>query len=171
VRAFSFNSYFYSAEYPEFVCTSYNDQFITLVDTPTGTPSPIPNPKDKNLMTYSDAGQMWPIGINIAKGTSLFAVCESQTANAGCWDTDVSASSCQLGAADLVGTGFEKPTTGTCTIGGGTYWLTTAGNVIPGQIVEVRIAIWDVGDTAYDSLAVMDGFKWLASATLPGTGS
>jgi len=37
--------------------------------------------------------------------------------------------------------------------------------------VEIRIAIWDVGDSAFDSLAVIDGFKWLATATLPGTGS
>ncbi|MBI5532301.1 MAG: choice-of-anchor L domain-containing protein [Deltaproteobacteria bacterium] len=173
VRAFSFNSYFYSAEYPEYVCTSYNDQFITLVDTPSGVPSPIPNPKDKNLMTYSQGGQFWPIGINIAKGTNLFAICEPQGTST-CWDTDVSASSCSFptGAAQLTGTGFESQSASShCTIGGGTYWLTTAGNVIPGQIVEVRIAIWDVGDSAFDSLAVIDGFSWLASATLPGTGS
>jgi hypothetical protein len=171
VRAFSFNTYFFSAEYPEFVCTSFNDQLIALVDTPSGVPSPIPNPKDKNLMTYTQGGQQWPIGINIAKGTSLFSVCEPQTVSS-CWDSDVSSISCNLpqGAAQLVGTGFEG-TTGSphCTIGGGTFWLTTAGNVIPGQIVEVRIAIWDVGDSSYDSLALIDGFKWLASATLPGT--
>jgi hypothetical protein len=170
-KAFSFNSYFFSAEYPEFVCTSYNDQFIALVDTPNGTPSPIANPADKNLMTYTQGGQQWPIGINIAKGTSLFAVCESQQQNPGCWDSSVSAQSCSLGAAQLSGTGFEQGLGDTCTIGGGTFWLTTAGNVIPGDIVELRVAIWDVGDSAYDSLAVIDGFQWLANATLPGTGN
>jgi hypothetical protein len=167
-RAFSFNSYFASAEYPEFVCTNYNDPFIALVDTPTGVPSPTPNPVDKNLMTYTSGGQKWPIGINIAKGTDLFAVCESQVTNPTCWDTDVSATSCSLGAAQLLGTGFED--SGGCTIGGGTFWLTTAGNVIPGQIVEIRIVLWDVGDSAYDSLAVLDGFQWLSAATLLGTG-
>ena len=80
-KAFSFNSYFFSAEYPEFVCTTYNDQLIALVDTPNGTPKPIANPIDKNLMTYTQGGQQWPIGINIAKGTSLFAVCDSQASN------------------------------------------------------------------------------------------
>ena len=170
-KAFSFNSYFFSAEYPEFVCTSFNDQFIALVDTPNGVPSPIANPIDKNLMTYTQGGQQWPIGINIAKGTPLFAVCDSQAANPACWDPDVSASSCSLGSSQLAGTGFEVSGGGfdTCTIGGGTFWLTTAGNVIPGDIVELRIAVWDVGDTAYDSVAVIDGFRWLSNATLAGT--
>ena len=171
-KAFSFNSYFFSAEYPEFVCTTFNDQFIALVDTPNGTPKPIANPIDKNLMTYTQGGQQWPIGINIAKGTSLFAVCDTQAANPLCWDPDVSASSCSLGSSQLTGTGFEAGGGfDSCTIGGGTFWLTTAGNVIPGDIVELRIAIWDVGDTSYDSLAVLDGFQWLTNATLPGTGN
>jgi hypothetical protein len=171
-KAFSFNSYFFSAEYPEYVCTSFNDQFIALVDTPNGVPSPIANPIDKNLMTYTQGGQQWPIGINIAKGTSLFSVCETKQANPGCWDDDVSAQSCSLGASQLMGTGFEAGGGfDNCTIGGGTFWLTTAGNVIAGDIVELRIAIWDVGDSSWDSLAVIDGFQWLANATLPGTGN
>ena len=170
VKAFSFNSYFMSAEYPEFVCTTFNDQFIALVDTPNGSPKPLANPIDKNLLTYTQGGQKWPIGINIAAGTSLFAVCDSQMTSPTCWKPTVSAQSCSLGSMQLLGTGFEAPTGDPCTIGGGTYWLTTAGNVIPGDIVELRISIWDVGDTAYDSLAVIDGFQWLSNATLPGTG-
>jgi hypothetical protein len=70
----------------------------------------------------------------------------------------------------LAGTGFEKPTTSSCAIGGGTFWLTTSGNVNPGKIVELRIAIFDLGDSAWDSLAILDGFKWLTTATVPGTG-
>src|SRR5262249_20988643 len=137
---------------------------------PNGTPSPIPNPIDKNLMTYTNGNQKWPIGINVAGGTPLFSVCESQTSNPGCWDTSVSPMSCSLGITpNLMGTGFEKPSLGTCTIGGGTFWLTTAGSVIPGDIVELRIAIWDVGDSIFDSLALIDGFQWLAQATSPGT--
>jgi hypothetical protein len=60
------------------------------------------------------------------------------------------------GASELAGTGFEKKPTSSCLIGGGSFWLTTAGNVIPGQIVEIRIAIWDVGDTAFDGLHYLD---------------
>jgi hypothetical protein len=170
-KAFSFNSFFFSAEYPEYVCTNFNDQYVALVDTPTGTPSPIPNPVDKNLMTYTSGGQKWPIGINVAGGTDLFSVCKPNGGTSDtCWDTSVSAQSCQLGQTLLAGTGFDKPSaSGSCNIGGATFWLTTAGNVIPGEIVQVRIVIWDVGDNAYDSLALIDGFQWLSNATLPGT--
>ncbi len=38
----------------------------------------------------------------------------------------------------------------------GTYWLTTAGNVIPGDIVQLRLAIWDVSDAIFDSTAGAD---------------
>jgi hypothetical protein len=170
VRAFSYNSYFLSAEYPEYVCSSYNDQFVALVDTPSGTPSPIPNPVDKNLSTYIQGGSQWPIGINVAKGTNLFSVCAPELSNP-CWISKVNSASCSLGTSELAGTGFEAPSAlnEKCTIGGGTHWLTTAGNVIPGQIVELRIAIWDVGDLAYDSTALIDGFQWLPGATPPGT--
>ncbi|MBM4374879.1 MAG: choice-of-anchor L domain-containing protein [Deltaproteobacteria bacterium] len=168
-KAFSFNSYFMSAEYPEFVCSNFNDQFVALVNTPGGTPQPIPNPPDKNLMTYSDGKSKFPIGINVAAGTPLFSVCQTEAENPTCWEQDVSKASCSLGAGQLVGTGFEATSSG-CVIGGGSFWLTTAGNVIPGDIVELRIVIWDVGDSNFDSLAILDGFKWLTNATVPGTG-
>jgi hypothetical protein len=168
-RAFSFNSFFFSAEFPEFVCQAFNDQYIALVDTPTGTPSPIANPVDKNLMTFIQNGQKWPVAINIAKGTPVFSVCDAAAKTQQCQGTQVSSTSCSLGAGGLAGTGFEKPNAGNCIVGGGTYWLTTAGNVIPGEIVQLRIAIWDVTDSIFDSTALLDGFQWLANATLPGT--
>ncbi|MSP25649.1 MAG: hypothetical protein EXR75_10880 [Myxococcales bacterium] len=167
-RAFSFNSYFMSNEYPEFVCSDFNDQFAVLIDT-AKPPTPIPNPIDKNLMVFSEGMAQWPIGINVASGTSLFNVCETQLQNTACWDTSVSAKSCSLGAAQLAGSGFGKDGGGICTKGGGTYWLTTSGNVAPGETVDLRIVIWDVGDDSLDSLTILDGFEWLANATLPGT--
>ncbi len=171
MKSFSFNVFFLSAEYPTYVCSPFNDQLIALIDTPGGTPE-IPNPADGNLATYVDSElQKWPVGINIAKGTNLFAVCESQADNPSCWDSDVASSSCSLGAAQLVGTGFEKPTSGPCTLGGGTGWLTMAGNVVPGDLLELRIVVWDVNDTAYDSMALLDGFEWSPDPVMPGTRS
>lgn len=167
-RAFSFNTYFLSAEYPEFVCSSYNDQFVALVDTPSGPASPIPNPPDKNLLTYSESGKKWPVGINVAHGTSLFSVCESELANPTCWDKDVDSKSCSMGPLQLGGTGFEKPSSGTCLVGGGTHWLTAGGNVVPGELVVLRFVLWDVGDASFDSTALLDGFRWLADPIQPG---
>jgi hypothetical protein len=56
-----------------------------------------------------------------------------------------------------------------CTTGGGTRWLTTSGNVVPGQIVELRIAIWDVDDDLLDSVVLLDAFKWLKAPAAAGT--
>jgi hypothetical protein len=171
MKSFRFRMYFLSAEYPEYVCSSYNDQLVALIDTPDGTPE-IPNPSDKNLATYVDSElQKWPVGINVAKGTNLFSVCESNAVNPTCWDDDVASASCSLGADQLLGTGFEKPMGQSCTLGGGTGWLTMSGNVVPGELVELRIVIWDVNDTAFDSMVLLDGFAWQPDSVTPGTSS
>ena len=39
----------------------------------------------------------------------------------------------------------------------------------PGQIVELRITLWDVDDNLLDSVALLDGFKWLRNPATPGT--
>jgi hypothetical protein len=169
VKAFTFNTYFLSAEYPEYVCSDFNDQYLALIDTPSGPASP-PNPPDKNLLTYASAGKKWPIGINVAAGTNLFAVCDSEVSNPTCWDQDLDPMSCSLGSSQLLGTGFEPSTSTTpCLIGGGTHWLTVSANIVPGELVRLRLVIWDVGDSGYDSVALIDGFKWLTSSTQPGT--
>jgi hypothetical protein len=177
VRAFSFNSYFFSSEFPEYVCSNYNDQYVALVHTDTPT-APIPNPVDKNLMTYIDPATQsrWPIGINMAGpgtgGTNLFAVCDPRVTQSGslCYDSSVNTQSCSMDIFDLAGTGFGASSPGGCPVGGGTFWRTTSGNVNPGQIVTLRLCTFDVGDSILDSLSLIDGFSWLANATLPGTG-
>ncbi|MBM4374857.1 MAG: choice-of-anchor L domain-containing protein [Deltaproteobacteria bacterium] len=157
-RAFSLNTYFMSQEFPDYVCSDFNDQFAVLIDTPKPT-SPVPNPKDKNLLVFDDGNGLWPIGINIASGTGLFNVCDLAAAKAA--KPDVSNASCALGKAQLAGTN--------CATAGGTFWLTTKGNIVPGENVTLRIVIWDVGDNDLDSLALVDAFKWLLNSTVPGT--
>lgn len=168
-RAFTFRGLFLSVEYPEFVCQQFNDQLIALVKTPNGSPAPLPNPVDMNLMTYSSPTGRWPIGINIAKGTDLFKSCQTPGTNLSCDDAQVSATSCTEGVGKLAGTGFEAGAAGVCAEGGATKWLEISGNVVPGQIVELRIAIWDVGDNAFDSTALLDGFQWLTTSRVAGT--
>ena len=59
--------------------------------------------------------------------------------------------------------------TRTALTGGATGWLVTSGNVTPGEIITLRIAIWDTSDHALDSLAVIDGFQWSVDLAQPGT--
>jgi hypothetical protein len=75
---YSYNFDFYSFEYPEWVCTSYNDQYIALVNPP-----PVGS-INGNISFDSNSN---PVSVNIA----FFEVC----------------SGCPLGTGELSGTGFD----------------------------------------------------------------
>ena len=48
---------------------------------------------------------------------------------------------------------------------GGTSWLTTTAPVVPGETITLDFHIWDTGDSAYDSLVILDSFKWILEPT------
>lgn len=166
-NSFSVQMYFYSAEYPEWVCTPYNDFFITLVDS--ADPE---NPADGNIAIYDDGAQTWPVGINLVSAAAgLFADCNNgaiaQCGGGGNYN------GCASPLA-LAGTGFDVVTAGadacvpTVATGGGTGWLTMTGNVEPGEIFEIRFVIWDTSDQLYDSVVLLDDWEWSLEASEPG---
>lgn len=169
--SFTINSNFLSAEYPEYVCTDFNDFFIILVTSEwDGVPA---NPKDGNLAIYTDTnGGQFPVGVNLAQGTGLFQQCVNGTL--GCAGSNTSTTTSCVSQAELVGTGFDEPGAA-CDpggiVGGGTGWLNTTGNVLPGEVMTLRIAIWDTSDPLFDSVALIDSFQWNIDPTVPGTGS
>ncbi|HMR81043.1 MAG TPA: choice-of-anchor L domain-containing protein, partial [Polyangiaceae bacterium] len=169
-RSFSFNSFFNSAEFPEYVCTQFNDFYVALVDSGATT-----NPKDKNLAVYIAPNfTRFPVSVNLSFGTNLFAVCDA--GQTGCAGGVLGQASCVSGTALLNGTGLDTNTGGCGSppnnsdlLGGGTGWLTTAGNVVPGEVMEVRIAIWDTSDHVFDSLLLLDNWIWNLNPASPGT--
>lgn len=126
---YQFNFRFYSFEYPEWVCSAFNDQFIALVSPP---------PQGSVNGNLSFDSQHNPVSVNVA----FFEVCQG----------------CLLGTSELQGTGFDS-----WNDAGGTGWLTTTAPVTGGEEISVRFAIWDTGDQAWDSTAVIDNFKWIAN--------
>jgi len=159
VKSFSFNIFFLSTEFPFWVCKEYNDFFISLLDSEHTSDDPeFQNPSDKNL-AMAPGG--YPVGVNMAmmEDSELFTVCEVSAD----WP------SCQ-GAEDLVGTGgFETfPHMGTPAKRGGTGWLTVRGNVVEGEVIKLRLAIWDTGDHIFDSLVLIDNFRWQFEEYKPG---
>ena len=168
-NSFTLETNFFSSEFPEFVCTQYNDFFVVLLDsTYTGTPA---NPSDKNLAFYTNAaGTDYPVGVNLAD-TGLFSQCVSGAT--GCAGSGSQGTATCSGSDELAGTGMDASDPGDCDddslIGGGTGWLLTTGNVTPGETMLLRIAIWDTSDDELDSLAVIDAFKWNADTSMPGT--
>jgi hypothetical protein len=137
-NGYSFEFDFYSFEFPEWVCTSFNDQFIALVDPP---------PMGSINGNISFDSQANPVSVNIA----FFEVCTP--------DSAYPQFPCALGAGELGGTGFDA-----WDDAGATSWLVTTAPVDPGSEFTIRFAIWDTGDTAWDSTTLIDNFTWLADA-------
>lgn len=181
-KSFSFKVNFESAEYPEWTCSSFNDFFVVLLDSAwSGSPA---NPADKNLATYtSPTAQVYPVGVNLAFGnTGLFTQCKNGPTGCAVGSTAGNITTC-TGTTELVGTGMDQANPpanadalgqpGSCgasnLAGGGTGWLITAGNVNGGEIIKLRIALWDTSDGIYDSVAVIDDFQWSVEASDPGT--
>jgi hypothetical protein len=184
-HSFTVKSFFYSSEYPEWVCSAFNDFFLTLLDS-----SFVPgmgqsaNPADKNLAFYDPppAGPpFYPVGVNLAFGnTAHFTQCKNGATGCGGGSVPGNTNTCQS-TSMLSGTGFDisypgpkfADDPGYCgssnLLGGGTGWLTTGGNVVPGETIELRFVIWDTGDQWYDSDVLLDDFEWGLTPTVPGT--
>ena len=101
---YKFDFKFYSNEYPEWVCTSFNDQFIALVN-------PAPMGSINGNISFDSMGN--PVSVNIA----FFDVCQG----------------CALGTAELQGTNFQDGEGGTSwlqttapIVGGETFSLRVA---------------------------------------------
>lgn len=181
-KSFNISTNFYSSEYPEWVCSAFNDFFLALLDS-TFVPGmgQAGNPADKNLAFYTTGNKVYPVGVNLATGnTGLFSQC--QTSPTGCGGGAVPGNNTCQSTAQLVGTGFDDPNPPSqfandpawCSntakfAGGGTGWLTTTGNVKPGEVIELRLVVWDTGDGWYDSVALIDNFVWSLDASTPGT--
>jgi hypothetical protein len=109
--------------------------------------------------------------VNLAFGnTGLFVDCVN--GNTGCaGGTPGNISTC-TGTSGLMSTGFDTADPGICDatskLGGATAWLTVKGNVVPGETIELRFAIWDTSDHSYDSLVLLDNFQWSTQTTTPG---
>lgn len=166
-RSFSLDASYFASDYPEWTCSNFNDVFVALLGAQFGAAS---NPADGNLATFDGV----PATVNLALlPAGPFRQCVNgalgcQSMNAG------TALSC-TSTAQLAGTGMDvtsgltsNDTCGTvgAQVGGGTGWFEMRGNVLPGDIIELRLAIWDSGDGTYDSDVALDNFRW---SHLPAT--
>lgn len=146
-NSISFNSNFFTYEYPDYICDEYNDFFVVMLD---------PKPKsldDANIVFDQDGN---PVSVN----NSLLQSCAP-----GTWGGKKFP--CPLGPDMLEGTDFEGGMTCPASekIQGGesnaaTGWLATMAPVEGGSIIRVRFTIWDSGDPVLDSLVLVDNFQF-----------
>jgi len=134
-NSFSFGFKFYTADFPNFLCSPFNDLFFAVLD-----PAPATGPN----LVFDPSGN----ALTVNSATAI-SVCDPQAAPNGyvCGD----------GSADLQGTGFDSPT-----IHGATSWLHTIVPVTPSSSVTLTFGILDAGDGALDSTVLLDDFRWSA---------
>ena len=147
-NSFSFQFQFFSAEYPEFVCTTYNDRFLVIVADSAGTQQQVAFDNSKN-----------PISVN----NGFFTICQNDSSKP-------QTQHCTQDVSKISGTGYEQSDFGGTPVGGSTGWLTTTVPVTPGDKIKLRFLVYDEGDNIYDSASLIDNFQWLTGAiTAPVT--
>lgn len=164
-QGLQFDFDFYSGEWPEYVCTNFNDSFVAWLQSGAF----MGKNGDYNI-SYDSKGD--PVSVNNA----FFETC-TMNAPTGCCsgmtcNTPTGTAMCTNGPGGLAGTGFEddgtycvSPSTG----GGATGWLTTTAPVKPGEVITVQFLIWDTGDVNWDSSVLVDHFTWQPGQTTTGT--
>ena len=146
---FSFNFDFYTYEWPGYVCSTYNDFFVAILD-------PIPMGQMDGNISFDQLNN--PVSVNNA----FLEVCGC-TGGPPC-SAGGKSFTCALGNTELVGNGFGLDTG--YTDHGATSWLMTAAPADPNSIIKIRWATYDSGDGVLDSTTLIDNWKWVAK---PGT--
>ena len=153
----SFDSNFFSYEFPDYVCSSYNDTYVVIM-----TPSPPGEPLTaNNNIAFDSKGNI------VSVNAGFLQVCDPTVAPSGY--------TCPEGPSKLLGTGFGIDTTSTSPEGDGqnhasSDWLTTTVSVatLAGQDITLLFGIRDSTDGILDSTVLVDNVHW-TFATLPNT--
>ena len=156
---FDFN--FHSSEWPEFICSEFNDGFIAYLSAKgfnEGRPDNISFDAKKN-----------PVSVN----NGFFDRCTPQT-KIGCEGSVTALSECPAGIDELLGTGFGLQASAcdsskTATQGGATGWLSSQAPVEPGETFTLELMIWDTGDGSLDSSVLLDNFQWIGGEVTTST--
>jgi hypothetical protein len=155
-HGFSFDFNFFTYEWPNWICSQYNDFFVAIL-------TPIPMGQQDGNISFDSQGN--PVSVNNA----FLEVCGCGTGNPppppGC-SAGGKSFSCLLGNAGLAGTGFQDQFSDHAS----TSWLVTKAPVEPGEQITIRWAVYDSGDGVLDSSTLVDNWQWIAqSGTTVGT--
>lgn len=131
-KAFSFEVRFFTAEYPQYYCSTYNDGFAAVMKSQKYS--------YKNI-AYGSEGE------NLCVNVSFWSVCENITKYTGCKDPP----------STIQGSGFG-PDSGESH--GATRWLTVTAPINAGEQFLLRLIVWDEGDGVLDSTVLLDNFRW-----------
>jgi hypothetical protein len=151
-KGFSFDFDFWSGEWPDYVCSTYNDSFIAYLTSAAFQSGTAGN------ISFDTNGN--PLSVD----NNFFQSCTAG-AQTGCQGSTTATATCSLGTSELAGTGFDDPLQAYCgstqsTSGGATSWLTSTAPAKPGETLSIEFIIWDTGDWNYDSSVLLDNWVW-----------
>jgi hypothetical protein len=156
-----FDFIYLSAEYPEWVCTEFNDTFYAIEQsTALNNGNPINISFDSNGMEITVNNNFFENPNNWTQslvGTGYDVADPGDT----CWGDPVLYPGCNMPNP------CPPPNN---TIGSGTGWLRTTSPVTPGEVMTLTFSIHDEGDHIYDSCVLVDNFHWVTfPVSGPGT--
>ena len=153
-NSLAFDHAFWSSEYPEFACSTFNDLWVVLLQTGA---MGLPN----NRNTVFDP-QGTPGSVNL----TFFDRCLAGAT--GCLGVP-GFNFCTGGTGELAGTGYGdidmgNPCGSPSTIGGGTGWIESRSPILRGEVIVIEFMVWDSSDHIYDSASITDHFRWRKDA-------
>ena len=135
-NGYTFDFAYFSAEFPEYVDSQFNDIFVVWQDSEdyTGNVTFI----NGQPMTVT---ALWPIDYQ--------------------GECDFNAPNCN-GSADphLADTGHQG-------FGGATGWYKATGGIKPGETFTLTFGIFDMGDSSFDTTALLDNWQWDCEGCVP----
>jgi hypothetical protein len=161
-RGFSIDFDFWSGEWPDYVCTPYNDAFLIYLQSAAfngGVPDNVAFDAARGAVSVNNA---------------FFDRCSVGT-QTGCRGVPplLKTSSCSGNVSELEETGFYASglycNAQLSTGGGATGWLTAQAPAQAGEVMTVELLIWDTGDPKFDSTVLVDRFAWQAVASETST--
>jgi hypothetical protein len=165
---FSFDFDFFSSEWPNYVCSNFNDAFIAYLTSSATTDN----------ISFDANGNPVAVNISFLDRCTPGAPVGCLRSNGPMPDPPLYTSQCAVGTGELQGTGYGATDQTQCdsgnvtaTLGASTGWLTTTAPIQPGEQFTLEFMIWDAGDGLLDSSVLIDNFQWLGGQGQIPTGT
>ncbi len=170
-KGVSFNFTFFSAEYPEWSCTDYNDRFLAILESTALDPTKLTGQciagaaRPTCNISFDSTNQ--PVSVN----NGFFDICVSDSGGASgfpAWSntcTKPTTSLAKTGYEEMLACGLGSRFPGAQKMAGGsTGWLKSTAPVKPGETIVLRFVVLDEGDGNLDSAVLIDNLKWEVTA-------
>ena len=158
---FQFDVMFMSAEFPEFLCQTFNDTFYAIAETEAL------NDGEPTNIAFDTEGDEVTVNFGYFEHPSE-------------WTSDLSQT--PYGVADSLAECFPESRRPSCTlpdycdsadglrvVGSGTGWLTAQSPIRAGETeLTLTFSIHDEGDAILDSAVLLDNFQWLSTTPEEG---